>query len=83
MNKEGQWGQTYKVSFFRYSSLALSVESFMVLAYIYLSIFSDIIIAFTDRLGINMQIRHFLLTISCLPATHAKFFLAGCIKVLF
>ena len=38
---------------------------------------------FKDRLGINMQITHFLLTISCLPATHARFFLAGGIKVLF
>ena len=33
----------------------------MVLAEIYISIFSDIIIAFTDTLGINMQIRHVLL----------------------
>ena len=64
-------------------SLALSGVSLMVSADIYIFIFSDCIVAFTYTLEINMQIRHFPLTISCLPAPNAKFSLAGCIKVLF
>ena len=78
-----KWGQKNKVSFLRYSSLALCVRSLRVLADIYISIFSDIIIAFTDTLGRNMQIRHFLLPIRCLPAPHAEFSLASCIKIIF
>ena len=55
----------------------------MVLADIYIPTFSDIIIAFVNTLAINMQIKHFLLTVRCLSAPHAKFSLAGCIKVHF
>ena len=81
--KKDKRGQKNKVSFLRCSSIPLCVESLIVLADIYISIFSYCFLAFTEALGINMQIRHFLLTNSCLLAPHAKFSLARCIKVLF
>ena len=83
MIKEGQMEPKDEVSFLRWSFLALCVENLMVLADIYIPTFSDIIIAFVNTLAISMQIRHFLLTIRCLSAPHAKFSLAGCIKVHF
>ena len=59
-----KWGQKDKVSFLRCSSLALCVESIMVLADIYIFIFSYCILAFTETLGINMHIRHFSLLLA-------------------
>ena len=53
MIKEGQMEPKDKVSFLRWSFLALCVESLMVLADIYIPTFSDIIIAFINTLAIN------------------------------
>ena len=64
MTKEGKIYQKKPLSFLRCSSFALCVESLKVLADIYISIFSNIFIAFTDTLVITCKLYTFSLLLA-------------------